>query len=413
MELDEPTIDDTTLVGRGEPGGSLRQVVLSYEPLIDRKWRVKMVRLHAAPLPGRKMPSLLDLYRDVGAALTPSAKPILLSAAGEYVEVRKTPANYNLLVELPGEFVSAAHGPQVVSSLRDARFRLALRARHDDQLSGSLRSAFACTIVDYSEFDGRSHTGGRGHAQMAVSGVQSIAQMQAAFDAGISACVGWPFKDPISSRRASSISPSFATITELLGRIEGGDDIGVLENVIRQDPALAYRLLQMINSAAFGLRVEITSFRHCIMMLGYEKLKRWLSLLLSISSHEATTRPLMFASFIRGILLEKLASDSGDEQTGDDLFTLGVFSLIDKIFGKPIEQLLDSLHVAPEIRSALQKNEGRYASYLRVVRALEGGVTSDILNQLDSNLLSVRECNEKLLATLSNPFFPVEAQAEH
>ena len=39
-----------------------------------------------------------------------------------------------------------------------------------------------------------------------------------------------------------------------------------------RDPALAYELMQHINSQAFGLSVETGSFRHAIMMIGYQEL---------------------------------------------------------------------------------------------------------------------------------------------
>ena len=122
-------------------------------------------------------------------------------------------------------------------------------------------------------------------------------------------------------------------------------------------------------------------------------------------------QPIMFASFVRGVLLEKLVSDVEEEKTRDELFTLGVFSLIDRIFGKPIEQLLQTLHFAPEIRSALTEDSGPYAPYLRLVQALESGDAAQVPERLDQAFISLRECNEHLLRTLANPGFPTEADA--
>jgi EAL and modified HD-GYP domain-containing signal transduction protein len=56
--------------------------------------------------------------------------------------------------------------------------------------------------------------------------------------------------------------------------------------VLKNDPTLAFRLLRYINSPAFGLRVEVTRFRHAIMLLGYQRLKRWLALLLASASKD-------------------------------------------------------------------------------------------------------------------------------
>ena len=72
--------------------------------------------------------------------------------------------------------------------------------------------------------------------------------------------------------------------------------------------------MRYINSPAFGLRVEISSFRHAIMLLGYQRLKRWLALLLATASKDNNMKPVMFAAVRRGLLLEELARDAGDAE---------------------------------------------------------------------------------------------------
>ena len=406
------------------PGSTLAEMVLGYEPVVDIKRRIKMMRVRAQALPGRALPNYASVYRDIEATLPEGTKPVLLSVESSDFSstVRKCSANPNLLIEVPVELVQDVHGHHMISVLRQARFRLVLRGEVPDSLPPTVRSAFVYNMVDASAdilhcvpFK-PAPTNLLGSSQQrripqAILGISKLAQMNSAFERGATSCVGWPFDDAIQWPRQSTVIPSFATISELITRLNRGDDVAALETVIRQDAALAYRLLQLINSAAYGLRIEVTSFRHCVMMLGYEKLKRWLSLVLSTSSRDATMQPIMFASFLRGAILEKLVSGSEQEQTRDELFTLGVFSLIDHIFGKPLDQLLETLQFAPDIRSALLGQEGPYAPYLRLVRALEQGEPSDLIARLDEAFISLRECNECLLRTLGNPGFPSESDA--
>ena len=68
------------------------------------------------------------------------------------------------------------------------------------------------------------------------------------------------------------------------------EPIEKLENTLKRDPSLAFKLMRYINSPAFGLRVEISSFRHAIMMLGYKRLKRWVALLLATASKDVNMR---------------------------------------------------------------------------------------------------------------------------
>jgi hypothetical protein len=109
------------------------------------------------------------------------------------------------------------------------------------------------------------------------------------------------------------------------------------------DPPLAFKLMRYINSPAFGLSVEISSFRHAIMILGYQRLKRWLALLLATASKDPNMRPVMFAAVRRGMLMEELAKISGDDEMRNELFICGVFSLLDRMFRQPFSELLKTI----------------------------------------------------------------------
>ena len=84
----------------------------------------------------------------------------------------------------------------------------------------------------------------------------------------------------------ASAQPELQVIVELIHRVDKEAPIEQLEATLKRDPSLAFKLLRYINSPAFGLRVEISSFRHAIMLLGYQRLKRWLALLLATSSKD-------------------------------------------------------------------------------------------------------------------------------
>ena len=176
-----------------------------------------------------------------------------------------------------------------------------------------------------------------------------------------------------------------------------------LERVLRRDASLAYRLLRYINSAAFGLRVEITSFRHAILMLGLTKLKRWLALLLANASKETNLRPVMFASFRRGVFLEQLIGAQDDDHLRDEVFILGVFSLLDKLFRLPFEQLFETLRVPDNVHETLVTRSGPYMPYLRIAENIERGPTPELEELLAGAVLSLEQCNAAIVKTLAMP----------
>jgi EAL and modified HD-GYP domain-containing signal transduction protein len=197
-----------------------------------------------------------------------------------------------------------------------------------------------------------------------------------------------------------TVAPDLKVIVELMNRVDRQESIDRLEAVLKNDPTLAFRLVRYINSAAFGLRVEISSFRHAIMMLGYQKLKRWLALLLASASTDVNMKPVMFAAVRRGLFMEELVRSSGDDQMGSELFICGVFSLLDTMMGQPFEQLLKSIPVPQDVFDALVQGSGRYRSYLELVRAVEQESMFDIRNGAEALMLSAAEVNRALLRAL-------------
>jgi EAL and modified HD-GYP domain-containing signal transduction protein len=149
----------------------------------------------------------------------------------------------------------------------------------------------------------------------------------------------------------------------------------------------------------------VASFRHALMLLGYQRLKRWLALLLASASKERDMRPVMFAALRRGLLMEQLARASvggGDEQMRNESFICGVFSLLDRMLGQPFEALLQSVPVPEGVRQALVDGAGPYAPFLEVVRAVENESIFDIRECAERLLLGEGEINRAVLRALAS-----------
>jgi EAL and modified HD-GYP domain-containing signal transduction protein len=190
---------------------------------------------------------------------------------------------------------------------------------------------------------------------------------------------------------------------ELMRRLDKEDSIDRLEDVLKLDPTLAFKLLRYINSPAFGLRVEVASFRHALMLLGYQRLKRWLALLLASASKDKDMKPVMFAALRRGLLMECLAQagSGGDEQMRNEAFICGVFSLLDRMMHQPFSELLTSVPVPDAVRQALVDGQGPYQPFLEIVRAVENESIYDIRESGERLLLGVGEINRAVLQALA------------
>ncbi len=144
-----------------------------------------------------------------------------------------------------------------------------------------------------------------------------------------------------------------------------------IENVIRRDATLYYRLLRYLNSAAFGLRHEIRSVRQALAILGENEFRRWCRLAILLDVAQSRPSDLVLSALIRAQFAELVGKQL---RLGDtDLFLLGILSLMDAILEMPMGLVLEGLHLNPDINTALLEHQGPLASFYDLILAVEAG----------------------------------------
>lgn len=176
----------------------------------------------------------------------------------------------------------------------------------------------------------------------------------------------------VDAQPGKPVSPAQSTILELVNMIQTEAPVAKIEQALKRDATVSFRLLRYINSAGFGLQCEITSFRHALSILGYQNLGRWLALLLATAGSGATAPALMREAAARGRLAELIGHDLVDAQERDTLFIVGVFSLLPAILQLPMSQLLEQLNLSENVTDALLTRQGLYGPILRLAEAVEG-----------------------------------------
>jgi EAL and modified HD-GYP domain-containing signal transduction protein len=168
-------------------------------------------------------------------------------------------------------------------------------------------------------------------------------------------------------------------ILELLNKLRGDADMAELTRLIKQDPALSFKLLRYINSPGMGLLHKIGTLDQALVVLGQQKLYRWLTLLLYTSGN---TRGLDWAilenALVRARLAELIARDSLSANERDELFVAGVFSLLDIVLGMPMADVLKQVSLPPLVNDVLLDHTGKYAPYLGLAIACEQSEGADI-----------------------------------
>jgi c-di-GMP-related signal transduction protein len=203
--------------------------------------------------------------------------------------------------------------------------------------------------------------------------VETMEDFQQAKDIGYTYFQGYFFSKPLIMY-TRDIPSTKANLLKLLNRIHQPEaDFREIESIIKKDVSLAYKLIRFVNSAAFGLSVEVHSIKHVLNLLGLYELRRWISLVVMAQLSEDEPEELMVSSLVRARFCELAAEEIGMKEQSGEFFLMGLFSLIDAIFERPMEVILDELPLCDEIKQALLRDEGLFGDVLKMVKAYERG----------------------------------------
>jgi len=236
--------------------------------------------------------------------------------------------------------------------------------------------------------------------QMIAEKIETLEQFEAYKEIGFRRFQGFYFARP-ETFTAKVINPSFDSVLNLLNLVTQDSDNKDIENGFKRDAALSFKLLRYINSVGFGLSCEIQSIQHALTILGRKQLYRWLTLLMVTAGENSTPPALMKTSITRGRLTELLGESYFEKHDRDNLFIIGVFSLLDAILKMPMDQVLEKIQLPEPVCEALLNREGVYGPFLQLTEACEGADSKRILElaellQYDAN--KVNECHMAALA---------------
>lgn len=211
---------------------------------------------------------------------------------------------------------------------------------------------------------------------------------------------GFHFAHP-ETLSARAINPSLLRVTELLNMIRRNADLAEIEAALKSDVALSVRLLRYINSAGAMLSQPLRSVRHALTVLGYRQLYRWLSLLLLTSNEKSRNPALARTALLRARLTELLGRERLEGHERDNLFIVGLFSLIDAILDMPMPRAIETLSLPAGFSDALLGRGGIYGPFLALAEACEGSDWERIGQLAGETGLSARQINEAHLGAMA------------
>lgn len=140
--------------------------------------------------------------------------------------------------------------------------------------------------------------------------------------------------------------------------------IDEIENILKHDISLTYKLLRFINSASYGFKVTVRSVRHALALLGKREVKKWLSIIALSGIAEDKPLELMHSLITRARFCEAIAQSLEIREHPTDYFFMGMFSMADACLDRPMDLILSELPLEPIVKDALLGKKIIFAWFL-------------------------------------------------
>jgi EAL and modified HD-GYP domain-containing signal transduction protein len=271
--------------------------------------------------------------------------------------------------------------PEVVSAcraLRDKGYTLALDDFEYHPRFDPLLELASIVKVDILATQGESRA--RQLERLKDFGVELLAEKvetheeyQATREAGFALFQGYFFSKPVivSGRDVPVFKLAYLRLLKEINRPDL--DLAGMEKVIKGDISLSYKLLRYINSAYFSLREPVNNLQQAMTLMGEDNVRKWASLVALAQLGQDKPDELIVSSLVRAKFLEDLAARAGLKGRENEVFLMGLFSLLEALVGRPLAEVMGDIPISQEIKAALGGQPGRMHTLLDLALAYERG----------------------------------------
>lgn len=209
------------------------------------------------------------------------------------------------------------------------------------------------------------------HIKLLAEKVETYEQYNQALDLGFEYFQGFFFSKP-EMVKTKNLSPSQMAMAELLYETSKPDlDLAAITSVFERDVSLSYKLLRYANSPLFKRGSEISTIKQALVILGSGELKRFIGLMFATNANPDKPTELIKIAMARAKFCELIAHEVKSPIDVSIAFLTGLLSMIDAILDESIENVLEKLPLAQEIKDTLLLKKGVLAALIKLVELIE------------------------------------------
>ncbi|MCP4595137.1 EAL and HDOD domain-containing protein [Neptuniibacter sp.] len=221
------------------------------------------------------------------------------------------------------------------------------------------------------------------HLELLADKVENQEELRKCHELGFSLFQGYFLSKP-EQVKGKKLGSSKVLLLQMMVELQSPQATAQsVEQLVINDPLLTYRILRVVNSAAFNFQREIESLSHAISLLGFDQIRKWVSLFL-VTDTQDKPEELTRCMLVRGRMCEVLAEMLGRDQPINNFIT-GLFSKLDVLLDMEMPDLLEQVPLQADVKAALLNHEGQLGQILEQVCQYEEGNFDHIGLLLDEN----------------------------
>ncbi len=206
------------------------------------------------------------------------------------------------------------------------------------------------------------------------------------------------FRAPVL-KGGEEVAPLKATYIQLINVVNDEDfELTKAADVIERDTVLVISLLKMVNRMTVNSGVK--SVRHAAAMLGQKEMRQWINT--AVTKELCADKPSEISrlSLQRAKFAQNLAGSFGLQQFDSELFLVGLFSVIDIILNKPMEEALEMVKLSKDISEAILNHTGKYGNVLEFIIKYEEASWQEVSRQMLLQKIEMKDVYDAYIESL-------------
>ncbi len=209
---------------------------------------------------------------------------------------------------------------------------------------------------------------------IAVDGVASWSEHRLCQSLGATYSLGGFAASRDEEDRSERLNQSRLILIEMLNLLRNDAELSEVSAVAKRDPGVALKIVAMANSPVAGLSSPVASLEQAMMVLGRSTIYRWLSItMFRAGDGGGRDETLLELALWRARFLELVAGGTNSRQECDELFLVGLLSLLDSLLGVPMDQIVRKMNLPESVAEVLLYSQGPYGRFLLLALAVEKG----------------------------------------